>query len=211
MNKILKKNVLPITISVSLMSIFSLSALAQPHRGAGPEGSQKNQQGELNAASILNRMDDNADGIVTLDDFIDHALKRTDRDFERLDSDGDSLISAAEFATRPAHQQNNSIDHDALKLCVEESTGITLNERPSTEDTFLSADIDNDGYLSSDELVDNRAAHVAERFAELDSDDDGIISEAEITAKMTERQLLDSAHQTCINEQLLLDNSATNI
>jgi len=224
---------LVIAVSAGLISLFCHTAFAAPGFG-GPQnqqgdqqqnqqgGPQQNQQGDQqggqgqqqapDAASILERMDYDGDGVVTVDDFVNHSLERAAKHYERLDSDTDGVVTEDEFiAAKPSRQESDSIDHDALKQCIEDTTGITLNERPTAEEAFAAADADGDGSLTEDEFLDNKAIHAAERFSELDSSADGVISEEEVEADMTERQTIREAHQNCISEQLLLDESSNNI
>jgi len=215
MNTTFKKNMFAMVIGFSLITAFSQSAIARPGGGGpgggGTGGPEQNNQAEPDAASILNRMDYDGSGEVTVEDFINRGLERAEQHFDRLDSDDDGVISEAENTAMPDHENNSDIDHDALKLCIEETTGIALNDRPSREETFALTDVDGDGFVSFDEFTNERAAHISERFAELDSSGDGAISEDEVSATITERQLIDSARQSCINEQLLLDESNTSI
>jgi len=211
MKTTLNKNIIAIAIGFSLVTAFSQSAIAQPPPGGGDRGGERGERSEPDAASILSRMDADGDGVVTLTDFLSRETERSERHFDRLDSDADGYVSEEEFTTSRGRRNNDDIDHDALKLCIEETTGITLNERPSREDAFAAADTDNDGYLSPEEFNSDRTAHVTEKFAELDSDSDGVISEDEVSAKIAERQVIDSARKDCVDEQLLLDDSTTDV
>jgi len=216
MNTILKKNILALAIGFSLVTVFCQSAIAQPPPGGGEggaenRGQQQNNQAEPDAASILNRMDSDGDGVVTLEDFVSRGIERTEKHFDRLSSDADGYVSEEEYTTNHGLESNTDIDHDILKQCIEETTELTLNVRPSREDAFISADTDNDGYLSSDEFVIEHTAHVTEKFSELDSNGDGVISEDEVSTNIAERQLIDAAKKNCIDEQLLLYDSNTNI
>jgi Ca2+-binding EF-hand superfamily protein len=216
MNTILKKNILAMAIGFSLVTVFCQSAIAQPppvggERGGEQRGSQQNNQAEPDVASILNRMDTDGDGVVSLEDFVSRGIERTEKHFDRLDSDSDGFVSEEEYTTTRGRESDTDIDRDILKQCIEETTGLTLNVRPSREDAFISADTDNDGFLSSDEFIIDYTVHVTEKFSELDSNGDAVISEEEVSAKIAERQLIDAAKKDCIDEQLLLDDSNTNI
>ncbi len=209
----LKRNFLALAITASFITSLTQTAIAKPPMGMGG-GHQQNeqtglQQGGPDTSAILVRMDYNEDGFVTLDDFINHSLERADKHFIRMDSDEDGAISEAEYAnSKPNRENNSSIDHDVLKLCIEDATGLTIKDRPTPEDSFIAIDTNSDAYISLDEFLDEKVAHAEERFNELDSNADGILSEDEITTDLTKRQTIHAAHESCISEQLILDESS---
>ena len=199
-----RKYILSLSISAGLVIMFSQSAMAKPPHGGGHDRGRGNSK--PNAESILNRMDFDGNEEVSVDDFVNRGLDHADKHFARLDKDDDGLISVDEFTRkRSRHMPDDSIDQDALKLCVEESTGLSLKERPDREALFSEIDTNDDDSLSIEEFTTHKTAHATERFNELDADEDGVISEAEITAHMEERKTLHKARKNCIEEQALLD------
>lgn len=222
----IKKNVLAITISASLLGIYSQSSIARPLFDQGQQGQQQQgqqqqrqqgdrqqgQQGTPDAASILTRMDYDEDGSVTVDDFINRSLERAENHYDRMDSDEDGVVSEEEFTSRkPRKGQNeeDSVDRDAIKQCIEEATGISLNERPTAAEAFVEIDVDADSFVSWQEFLNHKESHAEDRFAELDSDANEVISEEEVEADLSERESIRTAHQTCVSEQLLLDESSS--
>ena len=204
MKSTFKKNILSLSIGAGLVIMFSQSAMARPPQGEGHSGGRGH--GQPDATAILGRMDFDGNGEVTVDDFVSRSLGHVDRHFARLDKDDDGLISVDEFSSRRSHRvPDESIDQDALKLCVEESTGLSLKERLEPAELFGEIDADGDGSLTIDEFTAHKTAHATERFSELDADEDGVISEAEITAHMAERKTLHEARKSCIEEQSLMD------
>jgi len=202
LNIILKKNVIATVIGIC---ILSQTVIAQSSTNdVLYRGINLNQQDEANVQSILNKMDNDGDGIVRLDDFMNRSSDRADLIFERLDSNGDDLILKAEFTTTKALKQATYITV-TTKQCVKKSTGLSLNNRPSPEGIFASADRDNNGHLSSTEFVTHSIINAFERFNELESNGNGIIDKEEIAAEITTRQLLTSAYKNCVNEQFALN------
>jgi len=199
MKSTFKKNILSLSISAGLVIMFSQSVMAKPPQGGG------RGNGKPSAAAVLDRMDFDGSGEVSVDDFVNRSLDHADKHFARIDKD-DELISLDEFTSkRSRHTPDESIDQDALKLCVEDSTGLSLKERPDSEELFSEIDTNDDDSLSIEEFTAHKTAHATERFNELDADEDGVISEAEITAHMDERKTLHEARKSCIEEQALLD------
>ncbi|BCG64126.1 MAG: hypothetical protein methR_P1892 [Methyloprofundus sp.] len=199
-----KKNILSVTISVGLVALFSQEAMARPsHGGRGVH------RGQPDAGAILNRMDFDGNGEVTVEDFINRSLKHTDKHFSRIDQDADELISLEEFSSKRSARGHrgldSDIDMDALKTCIEETTGLTLKEHLEPEEVFALIDMDVSGFISVDEFFSYKEIQATEKFTKLDADASGVISEAEITTHMAERKALHEARKSCIDEQDLMD------
>ncbi len=220
MRNSINKKLITIAIISGLSLLTAQTTIAR--HSFGPDGPTQNQendqtdqspresgQGQDKSASfMMTRMDFDEDGIVTVNDLYSQNQERSSRHFERMDQDDDGYISIDEFSSRghkESKQQQNDIDQDALELCIEQTTGITLGNHLDPEDKFLQIDTDGDGYLSEEELLYDGEIHAQERFAEIDTDDNGILSEDEVTTHIEQRQLVREAHKSCQDEQVLSD------
>ena len=202
-NIILKKNVIAIIIGAS---ILSSPVIAQSSTNdVINRGIESKQHSEANITAILNRMDNDGNGKVTLDDFISRSLESADAIFTRLDANRDDSILKAEFTTAPAVKHISQISSNASKQCVKKITGLTLAERQSPESLFVLADKDNNGYLSSSEFVAHNMTLAFDRFTELESNGNGTLDKEEIGAEIKARQLIASAQQGCVKKQLALN------
>lgn len=141
------------------------------HQGGQTSGTSHqhagSQQGSSNfdAAAMLERMDEDGDGSVTLSDMLSKVLDNADERFAHLDSDDDAAISLEEFTSGRGHgrghHQDDSLTREAL---------------------FAAMDSNADDVVDSDEYQAYLSAQAEERFAAMDTDSDGIISQDEITA-----------------------------
>jgi len=200
-NIILKKNILAIIIGAS---ILTQPLIAQSsNTDTVKRGIELHQQNNSYVNSVLNKMDDNGDGEVTVDDFMNRSSELAETVFKRLDSDGDDLILKEEFTTAlPIKSNNTNITSNMTSLCNSKIKGLVLNDRQTPEVMFASADRDNNGYISSTEFVTDRMSQAYERFAELERNGNGIIEKDEIAAEVRERQLVAATYKYCINEQV---------
>lgn len=206
-----KKKIISLAIIASVSLLTAQYSMARPGgHGNNPQGDQGGEQagtrGEISISDIMSRMDYDGDGIISSDDLVNQSIERSEKHFERMDSDQDGLVSYEEMTSRERRRtQNDSIDEDALKQCIEETTGVSLHTRLTAEEAFLAADSNADDYLSLDEFQDDRAAHAQSRFDEIDSNSDGTLSEEEISLHIEERQAVREAHKSCVDEQILTD------
>lgn len=193
----IKKTLLATAVSLSLLggTLVSTDGFARGGKGGGP--------GER--MTLLERLDSNGDGVLTIDEFSASNAAKAERTFNHKDSDGDGLLSLEEFSATggrrgPGHLDD--LDEDALALCMEEILGYALPERPDSATAFDAADSNADGSVDLDEFVAAGDLRAEERFAELDGDSDGEITSEEMDAFQTVQQERREAHKTCVAEQL---------
>ena len=202
MKTTLKKNILSVVISTSLLAMFSQTTQARPDH---------NKQGGANAESILNRMDYDKNSEVTSEDFVNRALQRANKHFSRLDKDNDEQLSEEEFNHKRSAKRHrgidDSIDEEALKECVESLTGLSLKDHLSAAERFNLVDADDNEFITFAEYSEHKENHAIERFTELDSDASTVISVEEIEVYLAERKALHEARRSCIDEQLLMDEN----
>jgi Ca2+-binding EF-hand superfamily protein len=162
---------------------------------------------------FLERHDSDADGRVSVDEFVDEHLRDIDAVFERRDANGDGVISFDEHDAPRRHDrperpdrprpERPEIDREAVHECVRETIADYDPDldRP-LEELFDLVDTNGDGVLSLAEvsIALQERAHVL--FARIDDDGDGYLSEAEVAAHFEEQLNLRRVIQACIDEQL---------
>ena len=159
--------------------------------------------------TLLERLDSDADGVLSLDEFSERNADKAQRHFNKKDADGDAVLSMDEFSATGNHRRRpnlDSLDTDTLDLCVQEILGYGLPQRPDSETVFAAADANSDGSVDLDEFLLAGDVRAQERFAEIDSDADAQLTSDEIDAHQADRHEERDAHRTCVGEQLDEDN-----
>jgi len=146
------------------------------------------------------------------------AVKAKDHErFTAVDTDGDGLVSADEFAAvdprrilgdapprgdrarganrdRLARAQRRGIDREAIRERMTERR--TERQREARTEAFRNADTDDDGQLSAQEYVELPATLEARRrqalFARLDNNDDGSLTPDEFPSAAARLEVLDA-------------------
>jgi len=136
--------------------VYSLGAMA----GHG-EGKPQGGAGSKHKGNMIERLDQDGDGQLSIDEFSAAQQRRADpaEIFSRMDQDGDGFISQSEMPQRRGEGRGGQRGNMLQRL-----------------------DQDGDGLLSMEEFsaVRHRRADPAERFSRIDQDGDGFISNAEI-------------------------------
>lgn len=170
-------------LAIAMIFTFTTAAaMAQPHGGhdGGPDG----------VPPDLSQFDTNGDGVVTRDEMDAARLAM----FTSGDTDGNSLLSLAEFQALEAANRQTRLQAEFDAMDTDASGAIDADEfqnaRPQQTEAvalriFNYADTNADGTLSLTEL---EAMHTPEgrlltHFAEMDADGDGALSETEFTTK----------------------------
>ena len=155
--------------------------------------------------TLLERLDGNADGVLSQAEFSDHKTESTIRHFNKKDGDSDGLLSLEEFAAsgkHRRHQKLEELDSGALALCAEQSLGYEFPERPDPETAFVETDLSSDGSVDLDEFLTAGDLRAEERFASIDSDGDAQLSNDEIEAYQAIQKEQRDARRSCVTEQL---------
>lgn len=159
--------------------------------------------------NFIARFDTDADGRVSLAEFVDARLRDADRHFERRDRDGDGLISATEAAPpagpergrRGARPERPRVDEGALRACIRETVAGFEPLRGSPGDAFAATDTDADGALSLQEVNAALERRAQEQFGRLDTDGDGYVTAAEAEARRKEQRELQRSARECLRVQ----------
>lgn len=189
-----------ISLSVLSVSLLSIDSFAQGHPPGGKRGPAHGER-----MTIQERLDTDGDGILGLEEFSTSTAGKASRHFDRKDADSDGVLSLEEFSTSGRHGRHpspDSLDTDALELCMKEILGYELPERPESETAFGAADTDADGWVNVDEFLAANDLRTEERFAEIDEDGDWALTDAELGAYGEEKRERRDAHRTCVAEQM---------
>lgn len=201
----IKSKLITTAASLTLVSAALISAegFARGEKGSKHKFTDESRQ------TLLERLDTNGDGVLSLDEFSYSNAKKSERHFNKKDTDGDSALSLDEFSTATRHRRHHkldTLDTDIIKACVTETLGYELSGHPDAATLFTNADINMDEAIDLDEFLLAGDQRAETRFAEIDGDKDGQLSSDEIedyeSIKETERH----AHRTCVGEQLQEDS-----
>lgn len=172
--------------TLAALAILSGAALALP---AFAQPGSRDQGPSLDA---------DGDGVVTQEEFIAAKAVRTERRFERLDSNSDGQITPDDLSDLP---QPPDVDRDALRACVEESLGIELPAPPVDGSRFDNADLNGDGAVTLDEALTGSETAAIERFERLDTNVDGLLQTDELRKAKRRAGKLRQTRRQCRDEQ----------
>jgi Ca2+-binding EF-hand superfamily protein len=167
----------------------------------------------------LTDADSNADGKVTLDEF----LAAQQRRFAVLDTQHRGSLDAVDFAAAPGSTKFfNRMAQGVLKHEDKDGDGkLSAAEASAAADArFARLDRNNDGVLSAEELAaggfrgrhggggdDKRAAHAQDRLAKLDTNKDGVVSRDEFVADANARfAQADSNHDGLVDASEIVNS-----
>ena len=196
-----------LTTAASLALVGATLINVEAFARGGEEG--KNGHSDPTRMTLLERLDSDADGVLSLDEFSEHNADKAQRHFNKKDADGDAVLSMEEFSAAGNHRRRpnlDGLDIDTLDLCVQEVLGYGLPQRPDSETAFAAVDANSDGVIDLDEFLLAGDVRAQERFADIDSDADAQLTSAEIDAHQADRHEQRDAHRSCVGEQLDEDN-----
>jgi hypothetical protein len=158
-------------------------------------------------ARMLGNLDSDDDGRISRDEFVDARARQTERLFERRDVDGDGLLTAGE-TDRPARDERpgpprgrGRMDPAVAQTCIApdaDPEALSAGRGGGLATLVADADSNGDGALSLSELSSAAATGAASRFDLLDGDNDGFVTEAELTAVADAAQTRRQEMRECI-------------
>ena len=172
------------------LTALSLCASAQPPNSGAAPGTRPDF-----FAHMLEQMDTNGDGRISLDEYVAAAGAR----FKSIDTQNKGSIDAADIASSPAAVER--IDHRADSIVKRLDTAgngyVTKDEvLAAAQNRFSRLDANGDGKLTPDELASSREGRGGKqgkaggdharlgqkRFDKLDANHDGVVSKDEFLA-----------------------------
>ncbi|HBG95856.1 MAG TPA: hypothetical protein DDY14_11195 [Chromatiaceae bacterium] len=203
-----------ITTAFSL-TLIGATLIGTDSIARGPGGYGGCQQGRggpprTERMTLLERLDTDGDGVMNMQEFIDGHTDKAERHFDRKDRDDNGLLSLEEFTTSGRRYGRgpdmDELDQQVLQACMEEILGYELPVRPNSEAAFASTDSDLNASVDLDEFQTAGLLRAEKRFAQIDTDSNGLLTNAELQAFRAERQQHRNAHHRCVIEQLNMED-----
>lgn len=155
--KNLKKTRSSLFLGAAALGALALAGVALAH----PKDGGRSRGGGLS----LERLDTNADGVVSLTEMQTHAAERLAHKLQRLDADGNGIVTPEEREAFAAEREAHG--HPRRRA-----------PRPSLDDEAATV-VEMEAKLSS---------RVARRFAKMDTNADGHLDAAELEAAKAQRR-----------------------
>lgn len=174
-------------LTKTVLAISAIAIAASATAFAAERGHDR-RSGEHFSMHMLERLDVDGNGAVTLEEF----LTSTNDRFEAADADDDGIVTEDELSKIVEERgkrggmrflERHDKDDDG-KLSLEEATQLALDR---AKRRFERADVDGDGFITAEEagkIGGRRAGRHAGRFAgrmmdRFDTDNDGQVTQAE--------------------------------
>ncbi|MCP5206027.1 MAG: EF-hand domain-containing protein [Hahellaceae bacterium] len=199
MNSTYKISLKAATLISALVFALPSQARFQPQQGDAEQGAQHGNNQGLHLGKVFHRLDTDGDSFVSLEEMTAGALHKAQKRFDRLDADHDGFVSLEEFVAAGEEKADKFGEHsDEIKACVEEALGVTLPEHATAEERFAAIDSNQDGMIDIDEANAHAASNVAARFNALDADANGLLSKDELKVGLELRKTRRAALRECV-------------
>ena len=131
----------------------------------------------LSPEEVMNRADANKDGVLSLQEDIDFALKEADTRFSRMDRDHDGRLTSQELADAEKRRQSMNQGNKT------ESGGNGGRQPPSPQSLMTKADANHDGAVDRSENRALAKEQASRRFRFGDKNHDGRLERSEMQVK----------------------------
>lgn len=156
------------------------------------------------AERLFNRVDQNQDTFVSVDEMVAVAQKKSSRAFNFLDANDDQVIQLAEAEARRENVLGLLGGADPavgaeIRECVEAELGVALPELPQPGAAFAAADVDDSDTIDRAEWDAAVEAKVAEKFGLVDTNNDLLVDITEFKAGLQKKHALKHAMRQCVS------------
>lgn len=180
------------SVGIIAATVVAIGVVVSPAQ-ATPKGTAK----------MIERLDTDASGTISLEEYLAARSAVIERVFDRRDKNADGAITEDEYGSGNSNRSQ-------LRQCIR--TALGSEERPTWEQWLAEVDTDLDGSVNLGEFSTEAQAKNEEQFAAIDTDASGDITETEIDAarearkaeRKAQRDQLKEARKTCV-EQLGLN------
>ena len=212
------------TTKMTLLAAVISATFVLPQAVAGDQqasaqgaNSQENARGDREnrrhrGMKIFKRLDTNEDGVLSLDEMTAPTAAKAEKVFTHKDTDEDGLLSLEEFSL---NRRGEAIDlseiADEIVQCVadlKDETGseyIVVPEASqfkSPAERFAAIDSNEDGSIDLAEMQAHALAKATTAFTNMDSDENGEVSKNEFKAKWKTHKATKRAIHQCVSEIL---------
>lgn len=201
----IKSNRIAVTgIALAITSLTLSSMVAAQDRGNRGKSVDR-------TAKQFERIDTNDDDVISLDELTVPAVAKAEKRFERKDADADGFLTFEEMTAGREEPLDLTDYIEEIAQCVADVKEETGNENIteidpenylSPQQKFDAADTSGDELLDLAEVQAKATSTAAEKFANMDSDENLAVSLEEFTAAKTSRQETRSVVKSCIDEVL---------
>lgn len=148
-----------------------------------------------NPERLIERLDQDGDGLISEFEYVDNKTANMEDRFDQRDGNGDGVITEDELGG-DRDRPGLDIDIAELRACIADSGGEVREEI----DRFDIADLDDDGQLSFLEFSTFMQDRAFAEFARLDADMNGFVSADELTADADARREQRDIVRSCREE-----------
>ena len=180
------------------------------HHGGGKGGPRGGKKGGDRGAKMFARLDVNEDGLLSLAEMTDPVAAKAEKKLTRKDANEDGSLSLEEYT---ANRHGNAVDltaiADDIVQCVSDLKAETEDENivvptadsfKSPADRFAALDTSDDGAVDLAELEAAGLAKATEKHTSMDADEDGGVSLEEFTAAGAKKRATKKAVRQCVHE-----------